>query len=92
MAWIGRGDFSVRVPVTIEDEIGALAAAVNQMAVHLQRSYTELEQKAADDKAAEAKAADEKAAQAKTIESAPVAAATTAPAAAPEAAGARRGE
>jgi signal transduction histidine kinase len=45
---IGRGDFSVRVPVTIEDEIGALAAAVNQMAVQLQRSYTELEQKAAD--------------------------------------------
>jgi signal transduction histidine kinase len=45
---IGRGDFSGRVPVTIEDEIGALAAAVNQMAVHLQRSYTELEQKAAD--------------------------------------------
>jgi signal transduction histidine kinase len=38
----------VRVPVTIEDEIGALAAAVNQMAVQLQRSYTALEQKAAD--------------------------------------------
>jgi signal transduction histidine kinase len=45
---IGGGDFSVRVPVTIEDEIGALAAAVNQMAVQLQRSYAELEQKAAD--------------------------------------------
>jgi signal transduction histidine kinase len=45
---IGRGDFSVRVPVTIEDEIGALAAAVNQMAGQLQRSDTELEQKAAD--------------------------------------------
>ena len=45
---IGRGDFSVRVPVTIEDEIGALAAAVNQMAGQLQQSYTELEQKAAD--------------------------------------------
>ena len=38
----------MRVPVTIEDEIGALAAAVNQMAGQLQRSYTELEQKAAD--------------------------------------------
>jgi signal transduction histidine kinase len=45
---IGQGDFSVHVPVIIEDEIGTLAAAVNQMAVQLQRSYTELEQKAAD--------------------------------------------
>ena len=45
---IGRGDFSVRVPVTIEDEIGTLAAAVNQMAVQLHQSYTALEHKAAD--------------------------------------------
>ena len=44
---IGRGDFAVRVPVRQHDEIGTLAAAVNQMAVHLQQSYTELEQKAA---------------------------------------------
>jgi signal transduction histidine kinase len=45
---IGRGDFSVRVPVMIEDEIGVLSAAVNQMAVRLQRSYTELAQRATD--------------------------------------------
>ena len=45
---IGRGDFSVRVPVTIEDEIGTLAAAVNHMAVQLHQSYTALEDKAAD--------------------------------------------
>jgi signal transduction histidine kinase len=45
---IGRGDFAVRVPVTVADEIGTLAAAVNQMAVHLHQSYTALEHKAAD--------------------------------------------
>jgi signal transduction histidine kinase len=45
---IGRGDFSVRVPVKIRDEIGTLAAAVNRMAAQLQKSYTELEQKAAN--------------------------------------------
>jgi signal transduction histidine kinase len=44
---IGRGDFAVRVPVRQHDEIGTLATAVNQMAVHLQQSYTELEHKAA---------------------------------------------
>jgi signal transduction histidine kinase len=35
------------VPVRQPDEIGTLATAVNQMAVHLQQSYTELEHKAA---------------------------------------------
>jgi len=44
---IGRGDFAVRVPVRQHDEIGTLATAVNQMALHLQQSYTELEHKAA---------------------------------------------
>ena len=44
---IGQGDFAVRVPVRQHDEIGTLATAVNQMAVHLQQSYTELEHKAA---------------------------------------------
>jgi signal transduction histidine kinase len=44
---IGQGDFAVRVSVRQHDEIGTLATAVNQMAVHLQQSYTELEHKAA---------------------------------------------
>jgi len=44
---IGQGDFAVRVPVRQHDEIGTLATAVNQMAVHLEQSYTELEHKAA---------------------------------------------
>ena len=35
------------MPVRQHDEIGTLATAVNQMAVHLQQSYTELEHKAA---------------------------------------------
>jgi signal transduction histidine kinase len=42
---IGHGDFSVRVPVKMEDEIGTLATAVNHMAAQLQTSYADLEQK-----------------------------------------------
>jgi signal transduction histidine kinase/HAMP domain-containing protein len=42
---IGHGDFSVRVPGKMEDEIGTLATAVNHMAAQLQTSYADLEQK-----------------------------------------------
>ncbi len=38
----GRGDFSRRLPVTSEDEIGQLTQSVNKMGDLLQKSYNEL--------------------------------------------------
>ena len=40
---LGSGDFSVRVPVTSDDELGELARGVNQMADQLRASYETLE-------------------------------------------------
>lgn len=42
---IGRGDFSTRLPVTSDDEIGALAESINQMGALLEQSYAELERR-----------------------------------------------
>ncbi len=43
-----KGDFSQEVPVTSQDEIGALAATFNTMSAQLQESFTNLEKRIAD--------------------------------------------
>jgi signal transduction histidine kinase len=45
---LGSGDLSARAPVLGDDELGELAAGVNQMADALQRSYETLEARVAD--------------------------------------------
>lgn len=45
---MGKADFSVRLPVTGEDELSQLAQGFNQMAEKLQNIYATLEQRIAD--------------------------------------------
>ena len=40
---IGAGDFSVRINMRSQDEIGQLGGAINKMAGHLKKAYGELE-------------------------------------------------
>ena len=42
---IAQGDFSLRVDIATDDEIGELAASFNEMAAKLKESYAHLEQK-----------------------------------------------
>ena len=45
---ISRGNLGARVPITSGDEIGRLGVAFNDMADHLQRSYSNLEHQVAE--------------------------------------------
>ena len=48
LSLLAGGHLDERVPVERQDELGALAAALNQMADRLQRLYTELEDRVAE--------------------------------------------
>lgn len=45
---IGKGEFGVALPVTTEDEVGKLTAAVNTMGQKIKSSHSELEKKIAE--------------------------------------------
>ena len=51
---IGAGDFSVRINMRSQDEIGQLGGAINEMAGHLKNAYGELESEISERKRAQA--------------------------------------